>query len=281
MSLVERPRVLLPDVGKTGDSKAPVFETFRNLGVKIDKNTISDLRNGETSGAQIARRIEAQAIVRSDNVQSKDLFFLEYGAIGITKRKILTNGKARRFGIKGLRKKIAEELDLKEDLLGSLVKAERINLFYTPEEELGASFPNDFRQAVNLFIKDASKFGFQDEINEIKRKWKRNKTVKGFYMNLLNLPSEISARWGPYEIKPLWTHALNRIKRGSHLTPFDKMVLQGVNGDTSDEAVLKKIQGDIGITIQRQVINNYRSLLMGRIKAKTQIEDGLRPGGES
>jgi len=59
----------------------------------------------------------------------------------------------------------------------------------------------------------------------------------------------------------------------SPVTPFDRWILTGVDGDRSDKAIINKIKSDLGITVTKHVVDYYRALLMGRIIAKPQEMD--------
>lgn len=276
MSLIEtrkgKPTIILPDIGKKGDPLAPVVQAFRERGIPVSPDAITQLRGETTSGAEIRRAAEAAEIVRLGRVPNKDAFFAQYGASGIEKR---TEDRPITSAPSGLRMKLASELGVPGDILGDLVRALRIDLFYTPVDQLGASFRTNFRQAVEAYLRNLKRSGKEQEVAEIKQEWKRAGTAKNFYRSLLHQPRVIVAAWTPYEIMPIWALATNRLRHHSPLTPFDTMVLMGIDGDRSDRAIVTKIKADIGITVPRQLIDGYRALLMGRVTTKAQSTDQL------
>ena len=268
MGLTESTPRAMPDIGRTGDPRTPVVQAYEALGVVISRDVISQLRSHTTSGAEIGRALAASEIVKEDSVPPKDFFFREYGVAGVTQRTKPAHGRTHAFGSRGLRKRLALEMGISDSVLGDLVKAERIDLFYTPTDQLGTAFMSSFKATVDEYLADLRRSRIPEE-GLIHKKWNNGKTVKNFYGAMLHQPRWIAATWTPYEIEPLRTQAVNRLNRHSPLTPFDIIVLKGINGDRSDAAIIQKINADIGITIKRQVINYYRALLMGRIVPKT------------
>ena len=254
---------------------APVVEAFRERGIPVSPDAITQLRGETTSGAEIRRAAEAAEIVRLGRVPNKDAFFAQYGSCGIAIRLKRADARSKTFRTSGLRMKLADELGVPGDILGDLVKALRIDLFYAPVDQLGASFRTNFRPAVGAYLRNLKRSGKEQEVAEIKQEWKRAGTVKNFYRNMLHQPRAVVAAWTPYEIEPIWTLAINRLDHHSPLTPFDTMVLIGIDGDRSDRAIVTKIKADIGITVPRQLIDGYRALLMGRVTVKAQKTDQL------
>jgi len=273
MALVEISKAKVPDAGQKGDPVAPAINAYEDLGVKVSRSFIARRRAHSASGAVIDRVVAAGEIVRAGNVSSKDVFFREYAILGVTKRKKRTDDGSKAFGYKGLKRKIIGELGVSDEVMGSLVKALRIDLFYTPVDQLGVAFPNNFITTVEKYLKDIGKYKDKQKAEEISRKWNRSKTVKNFTQIILNEHGETVAAWTPYEMEPISILAVNRLNHHSRLTPFDTMVLSGIDGDRSDKTIIAKIKADIGINIPRQVINSYRALLMGRIKANTKNVD--------
>ena len=270
MALVEAPRIRLPDPGQKGDPVAPVVQAYQALGVIVSHDFISQLRARSTSGAEIVRAVDAAEIVRENSAPSRDLFFIEYGVAGVTQRSKPKDRHSKTFGYKGLTKKLTQELGVSEEVLGCLVKASRIDLFYTPVDQLGVAFPANFRETVEVYLADLKKYNPKLEAEALSRIWNKRKTVKNFNAAMLRQPRWISAAWTPYEVEPLRIRATNRLVHHSSLTPFDIMVLTGIDGDRSDGAIIARMKSDIGITVPRQVVDFYRALLMGRIKANTQ-----------
>jgi len=273
MALVESPRAKLPDLGQRGDSIVPVVEAFQALGIRVSRDAITQLRGGTTSGAEIARAVAAAEIIARGDVSSKNMFYKEYGVLGITKREKRTGDRSKGFVFRGLKRTMLNELGVTGENLGNLVKALRIDLFYTPADQLGISFPANYRETVEAYLKDLGKRKNKQKAEEIARKWGKSKTVRNFNGIILNQPREIVAAWTPYEMEPIRTLATNRLNHHSPPTPFDRMVLMGVDGNRLDQAVMERIKEDIGVNISRQIIDSYRALLMGRIKINAQKLD--------
>ncbi len=263
-------RAGFPNLGKKGDPITPVVRAYQELGVRVSPDAITQRRAGRTSGADIDRAVDAAKIVEHGRIPSRDIFFTEYGALGIKNRAKRTDDRSRAFRSSGLRMKLADELGVPGDILGDLARTLRIDLFYTPVDQLGAAFLVCFRETVEAYLRDLKRSNNRQKSEEISRKWNRARTVRNFYGILLHEPRATVTAWTPYEMEPVWTLSKNRLDHHSPLTPFDAMVLSGLDGDKSDQAIIVKIKADIGITVTRQSIDYYRAFLMGRIATKAQ-----------
>jgi hypothetical protein len=268
----------LPDLGQKGDPYAPIVAAFKQRGVNdLRPDTIRQIRERTTSGLELVRALAAAEILREGRTPKKDDFFAEYGAWGTVKREKRTDESSRAFRVRQLRKKLATELGVDEDIMGDLVRTLRIDLFYTPVPQLGTAFTANFKGAVESFLRDFGKYNDGQKADAISRRWNRAKKVRNFYGILFSQPKAVTAAWTPYEMEPICTLARNRRAHHSPITPFDRMVLEGINGNRSDQAIISKIRADVGITVPRQMVNYWRALLMGRITIGAQKTDQSNP----
>jgi len=264
----------LPDLGEKGDPYAPIVAAFKLQGVNdLKPDTIRQIRERTTSGLELVRTLAAAEILREGRTPKKDAFFVEYGALGVLRREKRTDANSKAFRVRQLRKKLVAEFSVDEDMMGGLVRGLRIDLFYTPAPQLGTAFTTNFRGTVASFLKDFGKYNDGQKADAISRRWNRAKTVRNFYGILFSQPKAVTAAWAPYEMEPICTLARNRLDHHSPITPFDRMVLEGINGNRSDRVIISKIRADIGITVPRQVVNYWRALLMGRITIGAQKTD--------
>ncbi len=238
--------------GNDGSSPIEAAKLIRDKGVVVSPATVEEIRFGE-EGYNIRRRVECAGVLASDDASKKNALYRQIASQGVDIRQPQET-VTHRFDSYGFTEGLAEAVSLPLEFLRKLLMVMRMELSYTdktePDEETRSFFIDAAGQFLNAYTIPLSRTSLFHP--SIKAAWD-GATIEGFYQVLYSQRRNGTSLGTlvPYEMEAMDFFYKRQIQRGSHLTNFDRLLLNFKATSGHDADVNKKIGEEIGIRCEK------------------------------
>lgn len=252
-------------VANTSNGRAEVVHALEERGIGMNMTTVSRLRGGSTTGSKTVRKLRGTTILQTDNASYKDNLSLEFAQTGIESRtyRIQPQTSDRWLSFYFV-EEIARQMRIDVQGARRCVRAMRTDLVFGEltgdvDDRLSALFLD----SANKYLTPPNDPGqITKAAQSLSQAWKEN-TILGFYKALYTQTSGTSiGTWVPYEVEFLKAFYLHRVELGSHLSLFDKLVLQAEISDRPGGEFATIIRQMTGIKYDASVTETYFNVLV-------------------
>lgn len=250
-------------LGSKGDPRSAFVIGLETMGVCIHPSTVSRLRTGRTSGRTTEDRLNCAWVLTGDSAQSKNRYYLNLAALGLTERTRGTRGDKNRFNPAGYIEQMAITLGERLQVVSKCIRSMRADLVC---ESLCSSDPDLVRQfcrVAETYLTDFSHISPSRPrmILSIKQYWD-HKNMVDFYAKLYQYSKKSIRFWTPYEMEVLLDFYAGQVITGNSLTHLDREILTSQVKGESIGVLVDRVKDHTGIPIDDKVIFQHRNLLV-------------------